>query len=76
MAAYAVTARLDRTTPHRAERPAAVPTDASAVERFESAQAVELVGRPLGSSVAERMARVREAWAQMTFYLFDAESWR
>lgn len=76
MAAYAVIARIDRVAPHLAGRPPATPTDWMSVEAPEPAQAVDLVGRPLETSVAERWAHVREIWAQTTFYLFDSESWR
>jgi hypothetical protein len=37
---------------------------------------VEVIG-PSGTSwIDERWERVRRLWAQTTFYLFDAESWR
>jgi hypothetical protein len=39
-------------------------------------EAVDLVGRPIAAMVAERWARIREAWAQTTFFLFDPDSWR
>jgi hypothetical protein len=76
MAAYAVIARIDRVDPHLAGRPAVTKQDWTAVDTVDSAQAIDLVGRPLESIVAERWAHVREMWAQTTFYLFDAESWR
>jgi len=76
MAAYAVVARIDRVAPQLAGRPPATPANWTVVEAPESAQAVDLVGRPLEAIVAERWAHVREIWAQTTFYLFDADSWR
>ena len=76
MAAYAVIARIDRVDPHLVGRPAVTKQDWTAVDTVDSAQAIDLVGRPLESIVAERWAHVREMWAQTTFYLFDAESWR
>jgi hypothetical protein len=30
----------------------------------------------LGDRMAERLERIREAYKQTTFYLFDPESWR
>jgi hypothetical protein len=39
-------------------------------------QPVELIGRPFGESVIERWMRIRDAWGQTVFFLFDAESWR
>jgi hypothetical protein len=76
MAAYAVIARIDRVDPHLARRLPAAPTDWSSFETLDAAQAVDLVGEPLETIVAERWAHVREIWAQTTFYLFDADSWR
>ena len=35
-----------------------------------------LVGRPFAPLLTERWTRLREAWAQTTFYLFHAEGWR
>ena len=37
---------------------------------------IDLVGGPDDSLLAARWARLRELWAQMTFFLFDADSWR
>jgi hypothetical protein len=76
MAAYAVLARIDRVDPHLAGRAWADPPDRTVTETLELAQAVDLVGRPLSTIVAERLDRIREVWAQTTFYLFDANSWR
>jgi hypothetical protein len=76
MAAYAVIARIDRVDPHLAGRPPVTPADWTVVEDLDAAQSVDLVRQPLETIVAERWAHVREIWAQTTFYLFDAESWR
>jgi hypothetical protein len=76
MAAYAVIARIDRVDPHLAGRSPGSTADWTVVEALDSAQAVDLVGQPLETIVAERWAHLREIWAQTTFYLFDAESWR
>ena len=76
MAAYAVLARIDRCTRILAGRTCADPPDRTVAETLELAQAVELVGRPLSTTVAERIEHIREVWAQTTFYLFDANSWR
>jgi hypothetical protein len=76
MTAYAVIARIDRVDPHLARPRLAAPMDWSSVETLESAQAVDIVGEPLETIVAERWAHIREIWAQTTFYLFDADSWR
>ncbi len=37
---------------------------------------VELVGQPLDESIRDWLASVGESWTQLTFYLFDPESWR
>jgi hypothetical protein len=37
---------------------------------------VELAGRPFGERLAARWDEARETWSQMTFFLFDPESWR
>ncbi len=76
MAAYAVMARIDRVDPHLAGRAPMLSTDWSEVEMLDSAQEFDLVGRPLEDIVAERWTHIREIWAQTTFYLFDADSWR
>jgi hypothetical protein len=37
---------------------------------------VELVGQPIGERLSARWDDLRETWSQMTFFLFDPESWR
>lgn len=37
---------------------------------------VDLVGRPLAESIRDWLASIGESWSQLTFYLFDPESWR
>jgi hypothetical protein len=49
---------------------AAAAPDASAIEQLE------LVGRPLNEMVVDWLASVGETWSQLTFFLFDPESWR
>jgi len=75
MAAYAVLARIDRVDPHLAGRAWTAPPDPFVAETLDLAQAVDLVGRPL-STIAQRFEHIRELWAQTTFFLFDANSWR
>jgi hypothetical protein len=76
MAAYAVTARVEGVRPHVARWTGASQPEDAAVDPILEPDAVELVGRPLAAIVAERWARIREAWAQTTFFLFDPDSWR
>ena len=37
---------------------------------------VDLVGRPLDQVVGDWLASLGESWSQLTFFLFDPESWR
>ena len=46
------------------------PTDAPTVVQ------VELVGRPLDDAIRDWLASIGESWSQLTFFLFDPESWR
>jgi hypothetical protein len=36
----------------------------------------ERAGRPLFDRLASRLDDLRETWSQMTFFLFDPDSWR
>jgi hypothetical protein len=76
MAAYAVTARIERVRPRVARWTGASELDRAAVDPILEPEAVDLVGRPLAAIIAERWARFREAWGQTTFFLFDPDSWR
>jgi hypothetical protein len=37
---------------------------------------VELVGRPIDEAIGDWLASVGESWSQLTFYVFDPDSWR
>jgi hypothetical protein len=37
---------------------------------------VELIGRPLDEAIGDWLASVGESWSQLTFFLFDPDSWR
>jgi hypothetical protein len=76
MAAYATMARIDRVKPHLAGHVSAGATEWRIAEPHAEPEAIDLVGRPLLPLVAERWMAFREAWAQTTFYLFNAEGWR
>jgi hypothetical protein len=76
MAAYAVTARVERVHPHVARWTGASRPDRAALDPILEPEAVDLVGRPLAAIFVERWTRIREAWAQTTFFLFDPDSWR
>ncbi len=75
MAGYAVIARIDRVDPHLAGWEAESALDWATVEPL-GPQAIDLVDHTVGDPMAERWARIREAWKQTTFYLFDPQSWR
>jgi hypothetical protein len=37
---------------------------------------VELSGRTLDEALRDQLAAIGESWSQLTFYLFDPDSWR
>jgi hypothetical protein len=37
---------------------------------------IDLVGRPLDAVIGDWLASVGESWSQLTFFLFDPDSWR
>lgn len=85
MAGYVANARLDESVPRFVgghARPGNNPlaTDVlaggSTREHPGVVDWVELVGRPFETRLAERLASIGEAWSQLTFFLFDPESWR
>jgi hypothetical protein len=45
-------------------------------EPLSEAVPVDLVGRPLDAVIGDWLASVGESWSQLTFFLFDPESWR
>jgi hypothetical protein len=81
MATYAVHTRIEGVRPTRPGRAArwsrsiaTAPAPELPIDR--ALTPVDLVGRPLDEIVAERWMRIREACSQMTFFLFDPNSWR
>lgn len=42
----------------------------------ESVVQVDLVGQPLDETIRDWLAGIGDSWSQMTFFLFDPESWR
>jgi hypothetical protein len=55
---------------HSAPTEASLGSDGGAIEQLE------LAGRPIGETVADWLASVGESWSQLTFFLFDPDSWR
>lgn len=84
MAAYAVIARIGRVDPHLARRDIDLdfgvedgpPTSDPGLPDDRAALAPVLVERAALDPFDDRLTRFRERWAQTTFFLFDAESWR
>jgi hypothetical protein len=76
MAAYAVTTRIEGVRPRRRNRTAWAGFGPAPTLDMADDQVVDLVGRPLDEALQDGWMRLREAWAQTTFFLFDPESWR
>jgi hypothetical protein len=71
MAAYVVHTRIDGIRPRRAERR---PQDEAEVRHVGGDQETTELER--GEDAGWDWERIREVWAQTTFYLFDPSSWR
>lgn len=82
MAAYAVIARIGRVDPHLTVHDIALDLDVdddgpdSGLPSDRAAVTVDVVRDPEPGRVTEWLRRARELWAQTTFYVFDANSWR
>jgi hypothetical protein len=83
MAAYAVIARIGRVDPQLTLRDLEVDLDedASGPDRGLPADAPTIIhdrvdGSGFGERLGDHLGRLGEAFSQMTFYLFDPESWR
>lgn len=75
MAGYAASSRIGSVAP-RARIDHWGTARASATDQPVAVVTIDLVGGPSARSGPDRMAAVRERWAQATFFLFDANSWR
>lgn len=90
MAGYAVSGRLQGAVPRfagwgpvpvRDVRTGSV-ADVGAPEPFEARTGeprvdhVELTGRSFDEALRDQLAAIGESWSQLTFYLFDPDSWR
>lgn len=83
MAGYVASARLQGGVPRFVGGGAAAAWTAdvhavgpSGADDLPLADHVELVGRPVDEVIAEWLASVGESWSQLTFFLFDPDSWR
>jgi hypothetical protein len=82
VAGYASSARLEGAIPRFAGANQRHSTMRPEIERLSSGELpadvdqLELVGRPIDEGIADRLASAGAAWSQLTFFLFDPESWR
>ena len=85
MAGYVASARLQGGVPHfvggggmsaRSSDVSRAPGGASADDLPVIGGPVDLVGRPLDAVIGDWLASLGESWSQLTFFLFDPESWR
>ncbi|MFL5769630.1 MAG: hypothetical protein ACJ765_06085 [Chloroflexota bacterium] len=76
MAAYVVSARIDRGRPHLVAPPRAIDARSwSSRLGARDASVVETQPRD-EDGLALWWEAVHDRWSQLTFFLFDAESWR
>lgn len=85
MASYAASGRLQGAVPRfaganasvfRRNAPGPVAAALPAGDPASDADPIELVGRPLDEVIGDWLASVGESWSQLTFFLFDPDSWR
>ena len=76
-AGYSVSSRIGVVAPRaRWGRATAGMAAADRTDTSIEVTTIELIGRPRNEAMTERMATLRETFAQTTFFLFDANSWR
>jgi hypothetical protein len=77
MSAYAATARVDRVAPRLViGRPVGGDVDVPWVDAEPDEAVADLAPIDDRDPLIDRLAAARARWSQLTFYLFDAESWR
>lgn len=78
MVGYSVSSRIGVVAPKArwGRAPGGSAAVTTAPEAPTEVTAMELIGRPRDEAMADRMATWRETFAQTTFFLFDANSWR
>ena len=83
MAGYAASATLHGAEPqfafvgsHGSGSPRLEAWDATGAADGAVVEQLDLVGRPINERVGDWLASVGESWSQLTFFLFDPESWR
>ena len=75
MTGHVAPVRLERVQP-RGHEDRRDPPGASLTDRDDEPVVIDLVGGAEDALLGERWTRFREVWAQMTFFLFDGDSWR
>ena len=77
---YAATRRIERVQPRFTAWHARPTVDDGGgsvpVERDDATGTAELDGEPFGDWIGDRLAGLRDAWSQTTFFLTDPNSWR
>jgi hypothetical protein len=77
MSAYAATARVNPVTPRLViGRPIGGADEPSPVTVQPDEDIADLAPIDDSDPLIDRLAAARARWSQLTFYLFDAESWR
>ena len=77
MAGYAVSTRVGAVAPRRARRVSSrLDGDPTTSQVGDDEAPVDLAGRSLEAVVEEHWEQIRERWSQLTFFLFDTDSWR
>lgn len=80
MAGYAIQARVVSVRPRRTRssrvRASAAGHAMAVADRDGTDARAFVIDRPPGTPGARRWAHIRQIWSQMTFFLFDPNSWR
>ena len=77
MSGYVASARIVRASPRLARATATTEPGNSWSGVADEASIIDASAVHAGGpTVAERLDALRERWAQLTFFLFDGESWR
>lgn len=79
MSGYVASARIVRAAPRFVRANGALERSFQAADALPVEDLIVEAGPPVASAwgrVAERAAAAGERWSQLTFYLFDPNSWR
>jgi hypothetical protein len=71
MSGFAASGRIERVSPRLARR-----ADRDPATSTNGADVTELVEVRAEDPLVDRWAAVRDRWSELTFYLFDPQSWR